>query len=196
MIHQETEVRFIDSEVGYGVFAKTFISRGTITWVKDQLDREFTAEDLKTFDTAHRELLDRYSYRNARGHYVFCWDHARFMNHSAQPTCLLTPYGLEIAIRDIAPGEELTNDYGCFNIIEPFSPKAEDQGRTTVFTDDLSRFSETWDSEIAAALAFLTQVDQPLCQYLAPDIWQEVRQTAAGELPPRSTFELLFQESD
>ena len=107
MIHQETEVRFIDSEVGYGVFAKTFISRGTITWVKDQLDREFTAEDLKTFDTAHRELLDRYSYRNARGHYVFCWDHARFMNHSAQPTCLLTPYGLEIAIRDIAPGEEL-----------------------------------------------------------------------------------------
>jgi uncharacterized protein len=193
MVHPETEVRFKDATIGYGLFAKAFIPRGTVTWVRDQLDREFTPNDLKAFDAAHREILDRYSYRNAKGNYVFGWDNVRFMNHSAQPTCLLTPYGLELAVSDIAAGEELTNDYGCFNIIEPFSPLFEAQGRATIRHDDLTRFSEKWDAEIAASLVYLEQVEQPLLKYASPDAWQQVSRVALGKQHPRSTSELFYK---
>jgi len=35
MIHPDTEVRFINDEIGYGVVAKKLIPKGTITWVQD-----------------------------------------------------------------------------------------------------------------------------------------------------------------
>lgn len=35
MIHPDTELRFINPEIGYGVFATQFIPRGTITWVRE-----------------------------------------------------------------------------------------------------------------------------------------------------------------
>ena len=42
MIHPKTELQFINKEIGYGVVATEFIPAGTITWVLDKLDREFT----------------------------------------------------------------------------------------------------------------------------------------------------------
>lgn len=193
MIHPNTEVRFIDEEVGYGVFAKVAIPRGTLTWVKDQLDREFSPEALLAFDVANREILDRYSYRNSKGHYVFCWDHTRFMNHSAEPNCLLTPYGFEIAVRDIAENEELTNDYGSLNIIEPFVPRPDGSARERILQDDLARHSADWDQQIAAAVVFSVSVEQPLLGLLAPATWEEIREVAEGKRALRSTSELLFR---
>ena len=38
-------------------------------------------------------------------------DHGRYMNHNCIPNCLKTWMGYEVAVRDIALGEELTNDY-------------------------------------------------------------------------------------
>lgn len=35
----------------------------------------------------------------------------RFINHAPDPNCILTEFEV-IALRDIAPGEELTHDYG------------------------------------------------------------------------------------
>lgn len=192
MIHPQTEVRFIDAVVGYGVFAKSPIPCGTVTWVRDQLDREFTITEVESFDPIHREILDRYSYRNAKGNYFFCWDHTRFMNHSAQPNCLLTPYCLEIAVRDIPAGGELTNDYGLFNIIEPFVPCAEENGRERICHDDLVRHSPTWDRQIAAAVVQFPTVDQPLQRMIAPATFEQLCAVAAGRQPLRSTFELLY----
>lgn len=186
MIHPQTEVRFIRPEIGYGVVAKAFIPRGTVTWVKDRLDREFSPRDLEAFDEAHREILDRYSYRNAQGHYVFCWDHTRFMNHSFRPACLLTAYGLEVAVRDIQAGEELTNDYGCFNIIESFAPEDEGDARREVRPDDLLRFSELWDARIGEALRDFPRVDQPLSRMVSPAIWADLLAVARGEAELRS----------
>lgn len=186
MIHPQTEVRFIRPEIGYGVIAKAFIPRGTVTWVKDRLDREFSPQELEAFDEAHREILDRYSYRNAQGHYVFCWDHTRFMNHSFRPACLLTAYGLEVAVRDIQAGEELTNDYGCFNIIESFAPEDEGDARREVRPDDLLRFSEMWDARISEALRDFPRVDQPLSRMVRPEIWADLLAAARGEAELRS----------
>jgi len=80
----------------------------TVTWVQDRLDRTFSPTEVATFAPMLRDVLDKYCYRNRTGRYVFCWDHARFMNHSFDSNCLLTPYGVEIAVRDIEAGEELT----------------------------------------------------------------------------------------
>ena len=50
MIHPKTEIKFINNEVGYGVVATEFIPAGTITWVLDKLDREFSP---KEFEAMH-----------------------------------------------------------------------------------------------------------------------------------------------
>ena len=120
MLHPDTELKYVSPEIGYGIFATALIPNGTITWVKDELDRIVPKEDLEKLNPANLENLLKYSYRNYRGDYVFCWDLTRYVNHSYRPNSILTPLGFEIAIRDILPGEEVTNDYGTLNIIESF----------------------------------------------------------------------------
>jgi hypothetical protein len=194
MIHPDTEVRYISPEIGYGVVALRPIPRGTVTWVQDALDRTFPTEELSRFPALLQEVLDKYCYRNRLGHYVFCWDHARFMNHSANSNCLLTPYRLEIAIRDIAPGEELTNDYGCFNIIEPFQPCAEEGGRDVVEPDDLARCHVGWDDKIRTAVLDLPGVGQPLRSLICQEDWEILCAAAAGKGNLDSVTTMLFRE--
>ena len=194
MSHPDTEVRYISPEVGYGVVALRPIPRGTVTWVQDALDRTFPQEVVDQFNGPLRDVLDKYCYRNRLGHYVFCWDHARFMNHSANSNCLLTPYELEIAIRDIAAGEELTNDYGCFNIIEPFSPCAEEGGRDVVEPDDLSRCHAIWDAKIQAAVQDLCKVAQPLRSLIGAPIWETLAGAAAGSRSLDSVTTMLCRD--
>ena len=64
MIHPNTELRFINNVIGYGVVATEFIPKGTITWSIDQLDRVFTPEQLQALDPVYQEILQKYSYRN------------------------------------------------------------------------------------------------------------------------------------
>lgn len=40
MIHPDTKLNFVSKSIGYGVFATKFISKGTITWVLDELDKK------------------------------------------------------------------------------------------------------------------------------------------------------------
>jgi hypothetical protein len=84
---------------------------------------------------------------------------------------MATPYGFELAIRDIGAGEELTNDYGTLNILEPFEPVDEGTQRKTVYPDDLSRHHEEWDRQLRAAFDRLEHVPQPLQGLLTEDIW-------------------------
>lgn len=120
MIHPHTELRFINKDIGYGVVATHFIPKGTITWVLDKLDREFTPGEVEKLDPVYREILDTYSFCNSAGNLVLCWDHGRFVNHSFNSNCLTTAYDFEVAIRDIHPGEQITDDYGYLNISRPF----------------------------------------------------------------------------
>lgn len=57
------------------------------------------------------------------GLYVLCADDARYMNHSDDPAARgdygADPvFGVDIAVRDIEPGEELTCDYTAFDRID------------------------------------------------------------------------------
>jgi hypothetical protein len=195
MLHPSTELRFINSETGCGVVATERIPKGTVTWVQDRLDREFSPEEIKGFAEPYQEILNTYCFRNGAGRYVLCWDNARFMNHSFRPNCLASAYGLELAVRDILPGEELTNDYGHFNIIEPFRANDEKTRRKHVYPDDLLRYHKMWDRQLLSAFRRVTRVDQPLQKMVAPDVWETCQRVARGDEEMRSTLNLYLNPS-
>ena len=100
-------------------------------------------------DINYQEIVDTYTYRNKNGNRVLLWDNGRFVNHSFNSNCLLTAYNnFEIAIRDIEVGEQLTDDYGYLNIIEPFSAADEGTERTVVYPDDNLRYHKIWDDQL------------------------------------------------
>ena len=186
MLHPNTELKFVSPDIGYGVFASSFIPKGTITWVKDELDRVIPKDNLNQLTKANLENLLKYSYRNSRGDYVFCWDLTRYVNHSYEPNSMLTAMGFEIAIRDIFPGDEMTNDYGTLNIIEAFEcangPHPE---RDRVCPDDLSRFHFLWDQQIHEAFYLLPKIVQPLNDFLTHHQLDEIHliQTDKKSIP-------------
>ena len=180
MIHPQTELCFINPTVGYGVVATAFIPAGTITWVLDQLDREFTPTQVQTMDALYQDLLDTYTYRNNKGNFVLCWDLGRYVNHSFKSNCLTTAYDFEIAIRNIQPGEQLTDDYGYLNILEPFRAMEEGTKRKIVYPDDLLRYHHIWDQKIEKVFGSINTHKQPLKTLIRPDIWQKVQRILEG----------------
>jgi len=193
MIIPCTRVTFINDEKGNGVIATKPIRQGTITWFFDDLDRTFSPQQFAALSPTAQENVLNYSYTNNKGELVFCWDNERFINHSFKPNCILTPYGIELAVKDIEKGEELTNDYGFLNIIEPFPVDGDDTGRRhTVFPDDLLRHSSEWDQLLRRAFDRLPAVNQPLQPYLPPDRWQAAMAVAARQQPMQSIRTLFF----
>ena len=162
MIHPDTELRFISNEIGYGVVATKFIPAGTVTWVLDQLDREFTPLELQQMAPIYQNILDTYTFRNNKGNYILCWDNGRYVNHSFNSNCLTTAYDFEIAIRDIQPGEQLTDDYGYLNIPLPFRAADEGTRRKIVYPDDLLKYYKVWDNKIKKVFGNITKQQQPL----------------------------------
>lgn len=193
MIHPHTEIRYISEEKGHGVVATQFIPRGTITWVLDAFDQRFSPEQVAHMDEAHRRIVDTYTFRDNQGHFVLCWDHGRYVNHSFHSNCLTTAYDFEIAVRDIQPGEELTDDYGYLNITEPFDclPEA-DTDRTRVYPDDILRLHPAWDSQLHIAFGHLTGVAQPLRPMMSTHRWRQAREVALGRRGMRSILHCYF----
>ncbi len=181
MIHPHTELKFISNEIGYGVVAREFIPKGTITWVLDKLDREFSPLEIQNMEPIYQEILDFYTFRNNNGNYVLCWDNGRYVNHSFNSNCLTTAYDFEIAIRDILPGEQLTDDYGYLNIPYPFRGIDEGTRRKIVYPDDLIRYHKVWDKKIAKAFPNITKVNQPLRTLIPNDKWMEIEAINKGE---------------
>lgn len=194
MIHPSTEVKFISDEIGYGVVAKKFIPKGTITWVLDELDREFTPQEVERMGAVAREVMDIYSYRNSSGNHVLCWDNGRFVNHSFNSSCLSTAYDFEIAIRDIQPGEQLTDDYGYLNISEPFKAHSEGTKRKTVYPDDLLRYHKTWDKKLIAAFKEIPHLEQPLKSLISDQLWKKVEAIAEGSQAMDSILNIYYDE--
>ena len=180
MIHPDTELRFISNEIGYGVVATKFIPAGTITWVLDQLDREFTPLELQQMAPIYQNILDTYTFRNNKGNYILCWDNGRYVNHSFNSNCLTTAYDFEIAIRDIHPGEQLTDDYGYLNIPLPFRAADEGTRRKIVYPDDLLKYYKVWDNKIKKVFGNITKQQQPLRGLLPEELWDKIENIVAG----------------
>jgi len=177
MMHPDTRVQFISDEVGHGVVATAFIPKGTITWVQDPLDQVFTAKRRATLPAKTQALLEYFAFKNAKDEMILCWDHARYVNHSFKSNCLSTAYDFEVAIRDIQPGEQLTDDYGYLNLDTPWKPM-----------DDPVRCARAWDKNIEQAMAHFDAVAQPLSEWVSAEFWADWQLRPA---PLRSTVDLL-----
>lgn len=195
MIHPDTELRFISNEIGYGVVAIKFIPAGTITWVLDQLDREFTPLELQQMDPTYQNILDTYTFRNNKGNYILCWDNGRYVNHSFNSNCLTTAYDFEIAIRDIQPGEQLTDDYGYLNIPLPFRAADEGTRRKIVYPDDLLKYYKVWDKKIEKVFGNITKLQQPLRPLLTEGLWNRVERIVAGKEELESILTNFYDEN-
>ncbi len=181
MIHPDTELKFISNEVGYGVVATKHIPAGTITWVLDKLDREFSPLDFQNMEPIYQNILDTYTFRNNQGNFVLCWDNGRFVNHSFNSNCLTTAYDFEIAVRDIQPGEQLTDDYGYLNIPYPFRGIDEGTKRKVVYPDDLKKYYKVWDKKIKNVFGKITQLDQPLKELITDTMWNKIEHINDGQ---------------
>lgn len=194
MIHPHTEVRFISQEKGYGVVATKFIPHGTITWVQDELDQIFNQERISKLNPYSRRYLDTYSFTNKKGEKVLCSDNGKFVNHSFNPSCFSTPYDFEIAIRDIHPGEELTDDYGYLNVEKPFYAIDENTVRKTVYPDDILNFHEKWDALIRINAPKVLEVPQPLMELIQKEVWTEFVNAVHNPNQMRSILECYYQQ--
>ena len=195
MIHPHTELKWISKDIGYGVVATQFIPAGTITWALDRLDREFTADKFKKMPQLYKNILETYCYRNNKGNYVLCWDNGRYVNHSFKSNCLTTAYNFEIAIQDIQPGEELTDDYGYLNVSEPFRGVDEGTRRKTVYPDDLLKHYKGWDKKLVQNFPKIPKVDQPLKELISPKLWETIAKIAEGKKEMESIKMNYFPQS-
>lgn len=107
---------------GVGLFAIESIKEGTVIWrFHPVIDIKLTAEHLNLLALPCQEQTRKYTYREKHtGLYILCGDDARFFTHSAKPNCLdvfnSEHEDVTVAMRDIAPGEELTCDYAMFDL--------------------------------------------------------------------------------
>lgn len=194
MIHPDTQLKFISPEIGYGVVATKFIPKGTITWVFDPLDQVFTPEEISKLAPIFQEKLNTYSYRDHNGNFILCWDNSRFVNHSFHSNCISTPYNFELAVRDIQPGEELTDDYGYLNVTEPFvCLQEEGTSRTMVMPDDLLHFYGEWDARLKSAFKEFNKVPQPFLDLIDTAFKSKVLDIAAGRAEMDSILNCYYR---
>jgi uncharacterized protein len=196
MIHPDTELRYINDKIGYGVVATRLIPKGTITWALDKLDRTFTPNEFRSLDKVYQDILEKYTYRNNKGELILCWDNARFVNHSFNSSCISTAYEFEIAVRNIHPGEELTDDYGYLNVTEPFDCLPENgSSRTRVMPDDLLNFHKEWDAKLEDSFKNFNNVKQPLKFILDKNTQQTAENIANGKIKMESILSCYFDSS-
>ncbi len=168
MIHPYTELRFINDTIGFGVVATALIPRGTITWTRDPLDRAISPEEVLALGPLFRAEIDKFTFIDGAGARVLCWDIAKYVNHSCEPTCLAPGFDFEIAVRDIAPGEQLCDDYGTLNLLEPFGCACGwAECRRIIRPDDRLRLADAWDDLVRAVFPTIGRVDQPLWPLVA-----------------------------
>lgn len=193
MMHPHTEVQFINEIIGYGVVAKKFIPKGTITWVQDGLDRILSPTEVEKMHPGIQEQVEKYSFRNNKGQLVLCWDHAKYVNHSFNANCLSSAYDFEIAVRDIEAGEQLTDDYGYLNISEPFKAVDEGTGRNIVYPDDLLKYHKEWDWKLQVGFENFEEVEQPLKQFVPAAVLEKVVNRIRSNEPLDSILNLYYK---
>lgn len=175
MIHPNTELRFVSESIGYGVFATEAIPAGTIVYVKDSLELVVSPTDYLIHDEAMREVIDKYSYIDPAGNRIISWDFAKYVNHCCNCNTISTGYGFEIAIRDIHPGEQITDEYGIFNLDKEMVLDCGQEGcRKIIRPNDFDDYYQQWDDKIKRVFPTIFKVNQPLMPFIDLETRQEL----------------------
>ncbi len=196
MIHPDTELRNIGEPIGYGVFATAHIPEGTIVYVKDSLELIISPTDYLMHTSDMQEVIEKYSYIDEKGNRIVSWDFAKYVNHCCNCNTISTGYGFEIAIRDIHAGEQITDEYGIFNLDREMSLVCgEPTCRRVIRPDDFDTYYRDWDEKIKASIPKLFQVQQPLMPFLDGETRESLDQFFAQPELYRSVYSLRLQQS-
>lgn len=175
MIHPNTELRFISEQIGYGVFATTNIPEGTIVYVKDSLELVVSPTDYLIHTAEMQEVIDKYSYIDENGNRIISWDFAKYVNHCCNCNTISTGYGFEIAIREIKKEEQITDEYGIFNLDKEMTLVCgEPSCRKIIGPKDFDQYYLDWDAKIKKSISKLFEVEQPLIPFIDRNTRQEL----------------------
>lgn len=194
MIHPNTELRFINDHVGYGVFATEDISEGTITYIKDSLEIVISPTDYLLHSEVMKEVIEKYSYIDQDGNRVISWDFAKYVNHCCNCNTISTGYGFEIAIRDIKKGEQITDEYGIFNLTTEMKVSCGmGHCRKTIKPDDFENHYKEWDEKIQQSISKLFGVEQPLMPFIEDETRKELDQFFQNPEDYKSVYALKYR---
>ncbi len=144
---------------------------GTITWALDPLDIVLSPSQVNDLGDLYQAELIEFGWIDNRGRRILCWDGGRMMNHSCHANSLSPIAGLELAVRDIAPGEQITCDYAALNIEEPFTCACGSANcRDFVAPAQLWQMADIWDAALQNAVQHFDDVAQPLRAFLPTDV--------------------------
>ncbi len=195
MIHPHTELKLIGEPVGYGVFASHDIPKGTIVYVKDSLELVITPTDYLMHSDEMKDVVEKYSYIDEKGNRIISWDFAKYVNHCCNCNTISTGYGFEIAIRDIKAGEQITDEYGIFNLETPMELVCGEHGcRKIIKPSDFDTYYKDWDKKIQSCISELFQVDQPLMAFIPSDTREELDQYFTNPSCYKSVYALKYQK--
>ena len=100
---------------GIGLVAKEFIKKGRVVWTYHPLID--IKVDKKSLPKEAIDFYNTYGVEYKKGKLALNTDNARFINHSKNPnTKSLGKFKDNVAIKDIAPGEEITIDYSEIDV--------------------------------------------------------------------------------
>ncbi len=195
MIIPWVQIQWISEEKGYGLFATRNIPKGTLTFVQDGLDIVIPQDSLDSINPMLRVYVEKYSYEDFLGNRIVSWDLGKYMNHDDDANTLSTGYGFEIAVRDIKKGEEVTDDYRIFSThhnTENWHVQTSQNQLILELPEDLEK---QWDKKALDALFAINKVEQPLKDFVEPDVWMTAEKVSKEQeqyLPVRNAFPLRY----
>jgi hypothetical protein len=193
MIHPDTQLQKVNDKVGYGVFATQLIPKGTIIYVKDLLEIEVTPEQFAAMDIQYKAVVDWFSYVDQRGVRIVSWDIAKYVNHHCDSNSISTGYGFDIATRDIQAAEEITDEYGIFNLPEPLECCCDSANcRGTISNNDWDTYWRFWDKVAQDALSCVGQVPQPLMHFMDSEDYQDLTEYLRNRQCYKSVLTMRF----
>jgi hypothetical protein len=169
VIHPQTKEQYFGDHRGTGIVATCFIPAGTLVWIPGPTDELLTYAEISAQSAERKAYLADYAYLTNAGTYIVSNDSARFVNHSCNANSLtIAGPEVSIAIRDIAAGEEMSEDYGLYYANGGFENCAcgSEYCRGYIASADIENCGDDWDRSILTALGQLRLVEQPLWPHL------------------------------
>lgn len=194
MIHPDTELKFIHEDIGYGVFATSDIAEGTIVYVKDSLERVIAPQEYAEHSEEIQNVIEKYSYIDESGNRIVSWDFAKYVNHCCHCNTISTGYGFEIAIRNIKKGEQITDEYGIFNLEKPMNVACGAlHCRQQITPADFDNYYEEWDKKIRKSIVKIFRTEQPLLPLLDPKTKSDLEELQAQPEKYKSVYALKYK---
>lgn len=193
MVHPYTEPKLVNKTVGLGVFATTDIPAGTIINIKDRLDIIITPDNDLLDDPNYKDQIDAFAQIDQYGTRIIPWDHAKYINHCCESNALTTAYGFDITIKPIKAGEEITVEYGIYNLENdmPISCNCKDC-RKVVRPEDFDLMYPLWDNKIISVLGQIFEQDQPLLKFVKHRTIKELREFILNKRKYKSVYTLRY----